>query len=250
MNKAQVTGLRGQTRLWSSTIVDTQFFTDAIDSKVTIYNPHLIVGYYHLWGMPLFMNLDFDVNNPLVDWQSINVQTESLPFDSENYANTYAYRNFASQNQEVNGVNQDVPPSSPVTLSKYNYQLSELIFYWYKTINEGISQGRSGTQTPNNPFLKTTTYPDNIGNHNATQINNNFASFSAFNWIDMLDESYCDIAKYFVRNNATPFGGVQRVLNSVVFNDWVLNMSCAGFLIQILYMDRGKGFEFNRQVIP
>ena len=45
MNKAQVTGLRGQTRLWSSALVDVNFFTECINNEVTIYNPHLIVGY-------------------------------------------------------------------------------------------------------------------------------------------------------------------------------------------------------------
>lgn len=250
MNKGQVTGLRGQTRVWSSALVNTEFFTECIDAGVTIYNPHLIVGYYHLWGMPLFMNLDFIESAPLIGWENINVTTQSLPFDRENYATTYAYRNFSSQNQEVNGVSQDEPPTAPVSLSNYSFNFGEQFFYWYKTIDNGMSKGRSGLQTPDNPFLKTALNADNIGNHDATQINNNFSSFSAFNFIDMLDESYCDVSKYFVRNQNVPYGGVFRTLDQPTFDNWVANTDCSDFYIQFLYMDRGHGFEFDRQLIP
>lgn len=247
MNKGQVTGLRGQTRIWSSCIVGTNFFTDCVGNEVTIFNPHLIVGYYNTFGTPLYWGLDFV--NPLIYSETIYPIQSSLPFDSENYATTYAYRNFASQNQEVNGVNQDQPPSAPITLSNYELSsgINELFFYWYKTISNDQSALRASNL--GNPFLKDSATPDNIGNHGATQINNNFASFSSFNVIDMLDESYCDLSKYFVVNQTNSDLGVIRSLDQGILDD-ISQYLTNQLYIQIMYLDRGKGFEFSRTLIP
>jgi hypothetical protein len=251
MNKAQVNGMRGQSRTWSSTIVPTGFFTECVNNDVTIYNPHLIVGYYHLWGMPLYMNFDFSADFPIVRWESIYPNTQGLPFDGMNYASNYAYTTFSSQTQtKTNGTPFPDPPSpiDPVTLSNYNYSMGEQFYYWYKTINDTMSDGRK-TNNPNNPFVKTTSVPDQVGTSNVTSINNNFASFSSFNIIDMLDESYCDLSKYFVHNTTTAWGGVVRNLDQANLNNWITNFACADFFIHIMYMDRGHGFEFDRQVI-
>jgi len=253
MNKAQVNGMRGQSRTWSSTIVNTPFFTECEANSVSILNPHLIVGYYHLWGMPLFMNLDFDADAPLVVWDNIYPNTQSLPFDGMNYASNYAYSPFSSFTQTKAGGSLPAPPDpiAPLTLSNYDYTIGEQFFYWYKTIDTGMSKARGGgVLTPNNPFMKTTTYHDEIAINPVTSINNNFSSFSAFNFIDMLDESYCDISKYFVHNQTTAWGGIGRTLDSAVLTSWQNEFQCGDFLIQIMYLDRGHGFEFERTLIP
>ena len=147
MNKAQVNGMRGQSRTWSSTIVNTPFWTDCVGNQVTIYNPHLIVGYYHLWGMPLFMNLDFDADFPLIGWESVFPNTQSLPFDAMNYAMNYAYSPFSSFTQTKAGgvIPQPPNPTAPITLSNYDYSLDERVFHWYKTIDTGMSKARQDT---------------------------------------------------------------------------------------------------------
>ena len=252
MNKAQVNGMRGQSRTWSSTVVPTGFFTECVGNQVTIYNPHLIVGYYHIWGMPLYMNFDFSTDFPLIGWETIFPNTQSLPFDAMNYASNYSYTTFSSQTQTTtNGTPFPAPPSpiAPFTYSDYNYSIGEMFFYWYKTINGGMSDGRL-TNNPNNPFTKTISSHDEVGNSAVTSINNNFASFSSFNFIDMLDESYCDLSKYFVHNTTTAWGGVNRVLDGGVLASWQTNLECGDFLIQIMYLDRGHGFEFERTLIP
>ena len=66
----------------------------------------------------------------------------------------------------------------------------------------------------------------------------------------MLDESYCDISKYFVHNQTTAWGGVTRTLDGAILTDWETAFQSGDFLIQIMYLDRGHGFEFERTLIP
>lgn len=251
MNKAQVNGMRGQSRTWSSTIVDIQFFSECVANSVTIYNPHLIVAYYTQYGCPLYWNLDFSV--PIIANEFTYPNTQSLPFDAMNYASNYAYTPFSTLTQVKQGggaLPQPPSPTSPITLSNYDLApVPELFYYWYKIIDPQQSEGRSSLGVyGQNVLLKGTSFHDEVGTQAVTSINNNFSSFSAFNFIDMLDESYCDISKYFVYNQTTTWGGVVRTLDAGIWSTW--ENFYPETRIQIMYLDRGHGFEFERTLVP